>query len=566
MVHHAARTRTTDDCREAVPLVAAASGPAVSWRCTNAAASAAPALTAALAIAVVPALILVVPAVLPWWPQGGKPVQHIADNTGSLRKAAALQGNVATLPRPPGCVCNWILHDDCVNTDACTCFCRAQHPEGPCTVSVPQCNGGEQMRPNRYEPADKRASSRLPGSNIPFFGVNLGGWLVLEDWLWGSEMMDKHIEDEWTLVKVHGGPLDQRAIQLIRSHWETFVSESDLDRLKSFGVSHVRIPIGWWLVDYDAADGFVDGGKHYLSRVLHWLQLRGMHALLDLHAVPCAQAEKASFTGKKRPMPFFFADRACYGRGMHAMRELAKLIVVFEKDVRTAGVVMGMELLNEPDWSSWLSSPGIQELYETMVPELRRILPANHYAIYLFFWDLPDAYGAQWLAGKQAADPDTWGNVVYDLHLYHSYGDDNAPGRKWSHDVDSCKTCCRDRLLLANLVASNVTVAIGEYGLNTGFAEGPDFQHQYMKLQLSLWKHLGAAGSFFWNHRVLYGKSGYFREMSLLDMMSPGGPLPPVQELRMPTFCSGYNLSRCPSFDRRYVGRKADCAWQGGTA
>lgn len=384
--------------------------------------------------------------------------------------------------------------------------------------------------------------------------------------MWGSEMMDKHIEDEWTLVKVHGGPLDQRAIQLMRSHWETFVSEADLDRLKSFGVSHVRIPIGWWLVDYDPADGFVDGGKHYLSRVLHWLQLRGMHALLDLHAVPCAQAEKASFTGKKRPMPYFFADRACYGRGMSAMRELAKLIVAYEKDVHTAGVVMGMELLNEPDWSSWLASPGIQELYHTMVPEIRQILPANRYVIYLFFWDLPDAYGAQWLAAKQATDPDTWANVVYDLHLYHSYGDDNAPGRRRGRDVDSCKTCCRDPLLLANLVASNVTIAIGEYGLNTGFPESPDFQHEYMQLQLSLWKHLGAVGSFFWNHRVLYGKLGYFREMSLLDMMSPGGPLPPVKELSTPSFCSGHDLSRCPKFDRRYVGRKDDCVWLGGAA
>ena len=107
---------------------------------------------------------------------------------------------------------------------------------------------------------------------------------------------------------------------------------------------------------------------------------------------------------------------------------------------------------------------------------------------------------------------------------------------------------------------------IGEYGLNTGFAEGPDFQHQYMKLQLSLWKHIGAAGSFFWNHRVLYGKSGWFREMSLLDMMSPGGPLPQTKELHTPNFCSGYNLSRCPSFDRRYVGRKDDCTWLGSTA
>jgi len=381
--------------------------------------------------------------------------------------------------------------------------------------------------------------------------------------MWASEMMNKHIPDEWTLVRTHGGPQDPRAINLLRSHWESFVTEGDLDRLRSFGVSHVRIPIGYWLVDYHPADGFVDGGKYYLARVLGWLRSRGMKALLDLHALPCAQAADQSFTGKKSRMPWFFSDMECYERGKRAMRKLAELIISYEKDEPTAGVVMGMDLVNEPDWSYWESSPGIKELYHTMIPELRKLLPADKYAFHVFFWDLPRASGAEWLASMQRLDPESFGNVVYDLHLYHSFGDDNGPGRQWNPKVDSCKTCCRDPKILAPVVAANVSIVVGEYSLNTGFPSGPDFWREYLRLQLSLWQHTkGVVGSFFWNHRILLGSNGYFRELSLLDLLAPSGPIPTVSALDLGGLCPGYDLSKCPHYDQEFVGRKDACIWR----
>lgn len=387
---------------------------------------------------------------------------------------------------------------------------------------------------------------------------------MLEDWMWAPQMMDKGIQDEWSLVQKHGGPHDQRAIGLLRSHWDSFLTEADLDRLCNFGVTHVRIPVGYWLVDYDSKHGFVDGGKYYLTRALGWLHDRGMKALLDLHALPCAQAVDQSFTGKTSKMPWFFGDMLCYERGKRAMRKLAELIVSYERDEKTSDVVMGMDLINEPDWSYWETVPGIRDLYRTMIPELRRLLPASRYAFYTFFRDLPQANGARWLASMQKSDPESFGNVVYDLHLYHSFGDDNGAGRKWKPDVDFCKTCCRDPYILAQVAAANVSIAVGEYSLNTGFAGGPDFWKKYMHVQLSLWQNSRrVVGSFFWNHRVLLGSNGYYREMSLLDLIAPEGPLPLVSELDLTKLCPGYDLSKCPSYNPRFVGQKDDCQWMG---
>lgn len=381
--------------------------------------------------------------------------------------------------------------------------------------------------------------------------------------MWGSEMFDKDIPDEWTLIRKHGGPRDARAKRLLEHHWETFVTEDDLDRLHEFGVSHTRIPLGYWLVDYEPGDGFVDGGKRYLTRLLGWLRTRGMRALLDLHAMPCGQVANEGFTGRRTERPRLFSDVDCYGRGKRAILELAKLIAAYEADERTSGVVMGMGLLNEPDWSYWNTNPGIKELYRTMVPEVRRLLPANRYSLHLSFSDMPRGYGAMWLALMRELEPLSFQNVVYDVHLFHSNGDDNAPGRKWRSDVDSCKTCCRDPQILAPLVVANLSIVIAEYSLNTGFHGDPDFWREHFRRQLSLWRHSnGVLGSFFWNHRILIGRKGYFKELSLLDLIAPKGPLPPVSDLDVGRLCPGHDLSKCPKYDIRFVAPVDPCKWQ----
>lgn len=399
---------------------------------------------------------------------------------------------------------------------------------------------------------------------VPFIGVNLGGWLLLEEWMWAEQMTDRDIRDEYTLIQQHGGPTDPRAISLMQDHWNSFVTESDLDRLQQFGISHVRVPIGWWLVDYDLSDGFVDGGERYLSRLLVWLGVRGMRCVIDLHALPGAQASYQSFTGKYSKSVGFFLQRRNYERGMKAMLKLAQLIVSYEKNESTAGVVFGVELVNEPDWKFWDTSPGVREVYELMVPQIRRFLPSYRYAIFLNFMESPRTTGSAWLARMRATNPQDYEWVVYDVHMYHSYGDDNGPGREWNPYVDSCKTCCRDPLLLDPLLAHELPMVIGEFSLNTGFPGNPDFYLEYFQNQLSLWASLpGVIGSFFWNHRILRNPGGWYKEMSLLELLLPKGPLPPVAQMNLTVRCPGKDLWKCPRFNAKRTIWSDECVWEG---
>mmetsp|Transcript_41683 Transcript_41683/g.110078 ORF Transcript_41683/g.110078 Transcript_41683/m.110078 type:complete len:645 (-) Transcript_41683:222-2156(-) len=425
----------------------------------------------------------------------------------------------------------------------------------------------EQRDPQFYaysQEAIGQAGCRDDSLLVPVVGVNLGGWLLLEDWMWAAEMESKKIPDEWTLIRKHGGPDDAKAVALIKNHWDTFVTEQDLDRLKAFGVTHVRVPIGYWLVDYDKRDGFIDGGQEYLHRLLMWLKTRDMKAMLDLHALPGGQAVGQSFTGKKTDMGMFFLSTKHFNRGKRAMTRLAELILSYDTDWRTAGVVWGMELVNEPDWRYWDTSPGIRELYEEMVPSLRRMLPAGRYYLFLNFQEYPRrTVSTRWLAKMVEKDPDSFAGVVYDFHEYHSFGDDNQEKGSYHADMDSCKTCCRDPLLLNPLVKAKLKMAACEYSLTTGYAGNKGFFEDFMHNQLSLWRSTpGMVGSFFWNHRILTGPNGYYREFSLLDLLAPHGPLPPVSSMALVPRCPNSDLSKCPVYDEDTVAWNSECWWR----
>jgi len=214
-----------------------------------------------------------------------------------------------------------------------------------------------------------------------FVGVNLGGWLLMEDWIFPSYFVGVVPPDEHGLIHKMGGNANPAAIQFMKRHWDTFLTEGDLDQLRLFGVTHVRIPVGYWLVDWHQEDGFVDGGLPYLERCVRWLQQRGMRAVLDLHALPGAQTPHQSFTG----CATCYAEgdhrqfwRSPYlARGKEAMRRLALLIVNFDSQEETRGVVEGLELVNEPDAHKWTQ---LQALYSEMVPKLRTILPAGFFS------------------------------------------------------------------------------------------------------------------------------------------------------------------------------------------
>lgn len=70
-----------------------------------------------------------------------------------------------------------------------------------------------------------------------------------------------------------------------KEHFETFITEKDIERIASWGVDHIRLPI-----DYEVIDGIeilgVSEGTVYIDRCISWCKNYNLNVILDLHKVP----------------------------------------------------------------------------------------------------------------------------------------------------------------------------------------------------------------------------------------------------------------------------------------
>ena len=158
-------------------------------------------------------------------------------------------------------------------------------------------NGGIPHGPPR---ADKRSLPNNYGnSKGKIRGVNLGSFLVLENWLaddvmsgWGCKSTS-----EFDCVSSLGD--QNKADNDFQGHWSTWVTAADFTDMVSYGLNTVRIPVGYWIGEklVDSSEHFPRGGERYLDQVVAWARDAGLYVILDLHGAPGAQATDA-FTGQ----------------------------------------------------------------------------------------------------------------------------------------------------------------------------------------------------------------------------------------------------------------------------
>ena len=77
-------------------------------------------------------------------------------------------------------------------------------------------------------------------------GVNIGNWLVIEPWMDNGSLLKgkfQGVPDQWTF---DGLDKDGSAI---KAHWDSWFTEADVQKIKSFGFNALRIPIGYWAID-----------------------------------------------------------------------------------------------------------------------------------------------------------------------------------------------------------------------------------------------------------------------------------------------------------------------------
>ena len=68
------------------------------------------------------------------------------------------------------------------------------------------------------------------------------------------------------------------------------VCGQDVIRLAEAGITHVRIPVGYWIMgDIRAGEPWVTGELTYLQRAMHWFKASHLKVVFDLHCAPGSQ-------------------------------------------------------------------------------------------------------------------------------------------------------------------------------------------------------------------------------------------------------------------------------------
>lgn len=121
------------------------------------------------------------------------------------------------------------------------------------------------------------------------YGVNLGGWLLLEPWITPSlfdNTGNDNIVDEWTFCELQDTTTATEALQ---NHWETWITEIDIADIAAAGLNHVRLPVGYWAFEVGAGEPYIQGQLLYLESAVSWAANYGVKVIIDLHGAPGSQ-------------------------------------------------------------------------------------------------------------------------------------------------------------------------------------------------------------------------------------------------------------------------------------
>mmetsp|Transcript_47277 Transcript_47277/g.137617 ORF Transcript_47277/g.137617 Transcript_47277/m.137617 type:complete len:438 (+) Transcript_47277:116-1429(+) len=114
-------------------------------------------------------------------------------------------------------------------------------------------------------------------------GVNLGGWLVLEQWMSPGlfEACAPGAVDERSLFEL-GGDAAREAVERFRRE---FITEHDFRWLREVGrVNAVRLPLGFWCMDQHARGTPHLSTQSFVDKVFDWAERHGLGVVLDMHA------------------------------------------------------------------------------------------------------------------------------------------------------------------------------------------------------------------------------------------------------------------------------------------
>ena len=396
------------------------------------------------------------------------------------------------------------------------------NPPGACWLKV-NCNGVRNDTgaiSGTADPIPPPSPSPSPGPYPPpsdyHNGVSMGGWLLTEP-SWMYDQFSAPAEGDLVLkLRAQGG--DAFAIQTMRNHWSNYYPDAALDALVKLGVTHARVPIGYWIIEAPVViiadtiatqspdfhtfgfnhEGFVTGGINYLEIMLAKLKTRGIKVLIDVHALPGGSSSCQSYSGWQVSDPLFWRaspppsnmtiiPTSCGGAGPYRTTRgssqtwmetgedtvvaLSNWIVSLQSNASMSDTVVGFEIANEPG----LGFNGVQDAIQTfcsdMVPKVQAIFKNGqvNVNVTLNFIGPNDVYTGTWVASQISAGKFDSQHLLIDFHNYYNW---NGP-LTWQQLATQICATVKTTSPWSQYTDNNLHTVIGEWSCSTNYGAKP---------------------------------------------------------------------------------------------
>lgn len=317
----------------------------------------------------------------------------------------------------------------------------------------------------------------------PIKGINIGGWLVLEKWMTPSLFKGIGSKNERELSASDSGR------RTIRRHYDTFITDEDLDWIQLQAITVVRIPIGYWIFgDVQPYVGAIDR--------LDWLfeatAERNIQILPCLHAAPGGQNDEehgGHHTGKR--VRSWLDDSVAQARTIQVLENLAERYGQKQN-------LWGIELLNEP-------LPGrlglkLARFYRRAYRAIRPSLRSGVYTVY------SDGYAPLLLTNALGLMGSRRHPVAMDSHFYHCF---TAADKKRSFDSHLRKTERTHRLI--TLLRIPQPVIVGEWSAMLPARVNNSQTKQFIASQKRAYNN--ATATFYWSYKTEAPGRWNYRDM-----------------------------------------------------
>jgi len=266
--------------------------------------------------------------------------------------------------------------------------------------------------------------------------------------------------DEFTLVSAFNSK--QLARNYLRRHWDNFVTREDVRELKRSGVTHLRVPMGHWILgDFGDDEPYVDGEWQYFLRLCEWAREEELEVWIDVHTASGSQNgfDNSGHLLEKPTCKGWSSSRRNVVRSLDTVESIVKAI---RRD-GIEDVVTGFGPLNEP------FKDCDRRVTRAFWNDSFNIIRGTFPDMAVYIGDLFNA--TTWNDGYWTSEK--YQNTYLDSHYFHVFAEEPRALSPRQHIAFVCRkqardtnSCCYQDFPINRVPSTGISRVIGEWSVS----------------------------------------------------------------------------------------------------